>query len=526
MTDVKDRTDTTDRTDRTDATDQRTVVALAPLRALFDRLNASGIRYCHWKSNEHLDPSMVGATDVDALFDRAAIGPLTALLIELGFKRFVVKPGRGYPGIEDYVGFDEATGTLTHLHVHYQLTLGEKFLKGHRLPWEELYLETRVFDERHGLYVTDPRLELIVLVARQAMKLRLRDYLAAAFGTQFFRGGMLREFRWLVERVDPAAVRALATRLVGERAAALFPAMIARGRPSTAQLRRLRRLAQPAFREYRLYEAAGAALRGWARELGHVFFRLGRMFQGAPPQSTRTVPHGGVTIAILGADGAGKSTLVGQLSRWLSREVSVTTTYGGSGVGSAGPVRRALQAVGKVRRKVRGGRRRTGADGGGPKPAPRPVSAQPLTAARGLWVLALSRERVRRALDARRARSLGMVVFSDRIPQSQYPGMNDGPRLGAWLDSGSAWRRWAAEREQRAFRLAELVPPDLVIKLHLPPEVALQRKPETPREQVIRGGQLIRDLRWPATTRVVDLDATRPLNEVLLLAKRAVWAAL
>jgi len=60
----------------------------------------------------------------------------------------------------------------------------------------------------------------------------------------------------------------------------------------------------------------------------------------------------------------------------------------------------------------------------------------------------------------------------------------------------------------------------------VPPEVALQRKPETPREQVLRGAQLIRDLHWPATTRVVDLDAAQPLDEVILQAKRAVWSAL
>jgi hypothetical protein len=302
---------------------------LEPLRRLFDRLNQAGIRYCHWKSNEHLDPSFTGATDVDALFDRAAIGPLTALLVELGFKRFVVKPGRGYPGIEDYIGFDEATGTLTHVHVHYQLTLGEKFLKGHRLPWEQLYLDTRVFDERHGLWVTDPRLELIVLVVRQAMKLRLRDGVAGALGQPFFRGGMLREFRWLAERVDPESVRALAARLVGERAAGLFPAMLAAGRPSTAQLRRLRRLADPAFREYGLYDASGAAVRGWARELGHVLFRLGRVFQGAPPRSTRrcrmAASHRGVGRGRLASPRWWAPT------RWLQREVptSPRTAVGG-----------------------------------------------------------------------------------------------------------------------------------------------------------------------------------------------------
>ena len=59
------------------------------------------------------------------------------ILAELEFKRFSAVPSRAYPGIEDYLGMDRATGTLVHLHVHYRLTLGERYIKGYRLPWEE-----------------------------------------------------------------------------------------------------------------------------------------------------------------------------------------------------------------------------------------------------------------------------------------------------------------------------------------------------------------------------------------------------
>jgi hypothetical protein len=511
---VKQRTDVPNVKDTTEtgeakATDQG-VRVLEPLRRLFDCLNQSDIRYCHWKSNEHLDPSFVGATDVDALFDRAAVGPLTRLLVQLGFKRFVVKPGRGYPGIEDYVGCDEATGTLTHLHVHYQLTLGEKFLKGHRLPWEERYLETRVFDEGHGLYVADPRLELIVLVVRQAMKLRLRDRVAALLGREFFRGGMQREFRWLVERTDPADVRALAAELVGERAAALFPAMIAAGRPSTAQLRRLRRLADPAFREYRLYGASGAAVRAtrsWATcSSGWLMF--GHAALPAPSLWRVTITVGAEAPAS---------------PRWWARSTAGCRARSAWSplTAARAPGRRACRvptcSAWRARRRLRGqwARRPTRRPSGGRLSRPQPPAASGCCpgARAGAG-----------ALDARRARS--QDVRPDRIPQSQFPGMNDGPRLTAWLDSPSRLRRWAARREREAFRLSALVPPDLVIKLHVPPEVALRRKPETPREQVERGARLLRELRWPATTRVVDLDATLPLDEVIVRAKRAVWAAL
>ena len=132
-------------------------------------------------------------------------------------------------------------------------------------------------------------------------------------------------------------------------------------------------------------------------------------------------------------------------------------------------------------------------------------------------------ERRRRAREARRAKGLGMIVLSDRLPQTQFPGWNDGPRLAPWLGTGPATLQAAARREQAAFQLAEMTPPDLVLKLHVTPEVAARRKPETPAEQLHTGIDLVRRLRFPPTTRVVELDAEQPLPSVLLAAKRALW---
>jgi hypothetical protein len=153
--------------------------------------------------------------------------------------------------------------------------------------------------------------------------------------------------------------------------------------------------------------------------------------------------------------------------------------------------------------------------------ARRPATTPSL--ARAVWVLALARERRQRARDARRARGLGMIVVSDRLPQTQFPGWNDGPRLAPWLEHGSAALRATARREQAAFQLAEMTPPDLVLKLQVSPEVASRRKPETPAEQLRTGIDMVRRLRFPPTTRVVELDAEQPLATVLLAAKRALW---
>ena len=495
-------------------------VRLAVLRALFDRLHAENVRYCHWKSNEHLLASFTGATDVDVLFDRQAIIPLTRILCATGFKRFVVKPGRGYPGVEDYVGFDGDTGALTHLHVHYQLTLGEKFLKGHRLPWEERYLTSRVWDPEFDVYVADPHLELVVLLVRMVMKWRVRDSAKEALGSPYLSGGVLRELAWLTARVDAQRLVEVARDLVGPSAAALLPGLIENSRPSVGQLRTFGSRITPSLDEYRLFEATEGARQMLGRELGVVWWKLRNWFLGAPTKSTRTLPQGGLMVAFLGADGAGKSTVTTIMAEWLAREIAVVTTYGGSGKGSASFPRRVMQRVGALRRRLIGSAHppvQRASD------APAGSSSSPPSLARLVWILALSRERRRRARAARRAKGLGMMVISDRFPQSQFPDGNDGPRLTRWRERGSWVIRVAARHEDETFRLVDLSPPDLVVKLHVTPETASARKPETPAEQVRRGIEVIHGLQFPHPTRVVDVDAEQPLPRVVLQAKRAVW---
>ena len=45
---------------------------LTTVARLAERLHGAGIRYCHWKSNEHLDASVAGLTDLDVLVEEPA----------------------------------------------------------------------------------------------------------------------------------------------------------------------------------------------------------------------------------------------------------------------------------------------------------------------------------------------------------------------------------------------------------------------------------------------------------------------
>jgi hypothetical protein len=492
---------------------------------LFDRLHAAGVRYCHWKSNEHLRATMAGITDIDVLVDRTAAQDLVRLLADTTFKRFETIARRSYPAIESYLGLDPDTGRLLHLHLHHRLTLGERHLKGYRLPWEETVLATRMWDEASGVYVTDPHVELILLFVRLAMQLRLRDRLFGAFGRPYVPAGALREFRWLTGRVQRASLSEIAETLVGAEAATLLVAMASDQEPTARQLHAFRQAIRPSLAMYRTYGAVAAwwlrGLRRWRVQLAKLERRLGRHVN-----VRRVVPHGGVLVAFVGSDGSGKSTVAAEIVRWLSPELDAVRLYFGNGKGTISLGRRLLEFGASVVHGVTGRRAASGEPAR--LPSFRRAAGKSWIRDWGdlLWVLALARERRRRFRDACRARNRGMIVVCDRFPQAQFPGLNDGPWLGHWLQHPSQLRRAAARRELAAIQLGEIQAPDLVVKLHVPTPIAQQRRPNVPTEQLARKASEILALEFRGAGRIVNIDASQPLNHVLLEVKRALWTIL
>jgi len=300
---------------------------LALLTDLFGRLHAEQIRYCHWKSNEHLGTSLQGTTDLDVLVLRKDARRLARLLTEVDFKPFRKLTGLDYPGIEDYLGFDADTGRLSHLHVHYQLTLGEKFLKGYRLPWEDLALATRRWDAEQGLYAIDSGLEALLLVTRAALKLRARDYVRAAAGYAYLGEGALRELSWLARRADGDHMRSVARALVGDRAAELLRDIVAAPAPSIRQLVAFRRSVRPHLDTYRMYGAWDALRRRWMREWGWGWAAVTNRARGLKQRSTRTAPQGGLTVCVSGPQTVA-TTVACQLVSWLAPEIAVVPALG------------------------------------------------------------------------------------------------------------------------------------------------------------------------------------------------------
>jgi hypothetical protein len=488
---------------------------LAVGRRLFATFHAEGVRYCHWKSNEHVAQGTAGDTDLDILIDRRHAGPAQRLLAACGFKRFDATVGMGYPAIEDHIALDRDTGRLLHCHVHYRLVAGERHLKGYRLPWEDHFLDRRRWDEANQLFVADPDLEMLTLVVRYAVKLRARDVMAHRLGRSYVRGGLQVEHEWLRSRLDPEASRQLCSELLGPKAAEAYGRMLAEGL-TLAALRRFRSAARAELDSFRTYGSLTAVALQWARTAAWLGAGLNRRYLHLAQPLRRTVPAGGVLIALMGSDGSGKSTLRGELRRMLATKVDVAEIYFGSGDGPASLMRWPLRVARRARDRLRGGSRH------GVRKISREGKAMGFALL--VWGLVLAREKRQRLRSSWRARNRGMVVLADRYPQAQVMGFNDGPLLSHLAEHPSRVLRWLARREASVYQWADRHPPDLVVRLNVSPEVAVARKPEMTIEEVTRKVEAVRSLTYPCGTTVVDLDADRPLDEVRREVNWAVWS--
>jgi thymidylate kinase len=236
---------------------------------------------------------------------------------------------------------------------------------------------------------------------------------------------------------------------------------------------------------------------------------------------------GGTMIALVGGDGAGKSTAIAGLQRWLVKDFATRHIHFGK------PPRALSTRL--VRAAVRL-TRFTSNRFASPKsvnataiPAEHQESSassadQVLDYGQLLLHVCTARDRYRAYVRARRFVNNGGIVIADRFPLPQIQRM-EAPQLPQLIGNRARQPllRWLLAQERAYY--AHFQEPELLAILRLDPAVAVSRKPEEPAALVHRRSVEIWQADWSGS-RAQLIDAAQPQEEVLATLKELVWAHL
>jgi len=498
--------------------DNSKYIPLETVMDLFSELNHREIRYCHWKSNSRLDWGLAGQTDLDLLIDPEQEGLFKQVIKQFGIKAIISPPNSQYPGLEHYLGFDETTGRLFHLHVHYQLVLGEQYVKNYRLPIEKQFLDyTRVVE---NVKIPVPELELIILSIRALLKYRDRDMVKDVFNIRFpgIPEHILNEILWLLDQTSFEEVSQMISILAvfsDDEIIIDFLKIVSHTPRSGWDLIQLRSRLRRELRKNQRKNRLSASVQYFQSLL-----KKSKLFRAKHDQLLR-LPGEGKLIALIGIDGSGKSTLSTEVSKWLKWKISAPLHYLGSKQPSVWSdwsyiifriFRRSITILSqrmnensfliKVLKRFR-------------------------QFFLGMHYLSVGVDRYKRYKLAKKQKESGSVVIFDRFP---FFSPLDGPEIHLISDGNLYYlTKKLAALEEKMYRRFDTL--DLIIILNVNPEVSVARKPDHSLETIqAKYSALSRlktelaedDGRW---NRVL-LDANSPIEQVLLDIKTAVWSEL
>ncbi|WP_197521046.1 hypothetical protein [Bradyrhizobium icense] len=484
----------------------------AAIRRLFNSLEQKGIRHCHWKSNVRLEAALAAAEDIDLLVDQRDARQFHAVLLEHGFKLTQSRSGIGHPGVFHALGLDQATAEVVHVHAYFQIVSGDSLVKNYRLPIERLLLEqTRYL---HGVRVPTPEAELVLFALRIALK--HTGPIEILMANRRYRT-VAKELGWLREAANTERAEALCAAWFPSIDPPLFRKLLDAIEDERALVRRVVlgwRVARRLRGLRRLGPMLGAISRLW-RVLSLLVKRFRR-------RGDLVLQTGGMIVALVGPKATGKSTIAHALATRLGGHLDVLPIHAGKPPATALTLlpRILVPAARLLFSKERAGEYQ--------KPERRREKQYSLLYVLRMTLLAYDRRKLlRRAL---RAASAGSVVISDRYP-SESVGAIDSCCFdeAALANCNSPLKRWLMNRERILY--TGFPKPDLLLCLEAPIETTIERDAR----RVKQGGPDAAAVRrrWelerqPESSRstAIRIDTSRPLDETLRTAVRAVWSAL
>ena len=497
--------------------------ALDLIFRLCTSLKRENINYCHWKSNNALDRSANGENDIDLLISRADGARFSEILYRLGFKQAKAPVDKQMPSVLDYFGYDQPSDKWVHVHAHYQLIMGDDMTKNFRLAIEDPYLESVAWD---GLFkIPAIEFEYIVFVIRMVLKHSTWDAILSRQGK--LKMSEQKELAYLQENIDQERVDRILKDHLPFVDRELFNNSVLALQPGCPILTRIMTgyKLQTLLRAHAYYPMlTDAFMKLWRRT---TLMLQRRIFKTS---SKYTLGIGGAMIAIVGGDGAGKSTAIESLHSWLSKNFQSTKVHMGRPAWSWTTI--AIRSILKIGQII----------GLYPLEASFDETIEqksPMSPGYPYLIREVCRARDRYwiYLKARRLASEGRLVILDRFPLPQIQlmdgaqaelfvrALNNGPQAHRFLTpQPDHWlTRLLIHWEEGYY--SQIVLPEVLAVLKVDPAIAVQRKTTEDAASVEKRSTEIWQINWEDTAAYV-INASKSRQEVASELKELIWSRL
>lgn len=492
---------------------------------LIKELNENQVRYCHWKSNEHLVKGLKGKTDLDILVDRRHKDTFLKIMGKLKIKKLISPSHLIFSGVEDWLGFCSETGVLLHLHVHYELITGRKYVKEFTFPWTQYVLETVSRDEVSGMYITNPNVEKIILLLRIASKVKYKTLLKS-FITKIlpYSRDIQSEIDFLHKKTSEIGIQIALDNMFDDdsKLMTLLKELLFKQTLNVQEVFQLKKMIKSEMSYYKKYNFIEIVYRYFIGWWNTYFGKLMELL-GFNIERKKKFESGGILIAFIGSDGAGKSTMIDRINKWLQWKINPKKFYFGSGDNTRSIILKIVQKFLKINAlKTKNGKEENRKDLENTGKVKFRFLLKMLLKAK--LFLYIAKEKNRNLRKASKLKLAGNVVIADRYPQIQFLGQNDSPYIRSRILKcyNHKYFEKLASKEESIYKDMLKYHPDVVIKLIVNPEVAIKRKPEHSYEQIKKKTSIVLSLNFQGSNQY-EVDANKPIEEVDLKIKEIIW---